>query len=58
MYTERKLKELFKTKKNKEGMIRLIKSNAEAFLPLLQLSLKKTCGLESFLVYRACHQNK
>jgi hypothetical protein len=49
MYTERKLKELFKTKKNKEGMIRLIKSNAEAFLPLLQLSLKKNLWLGELL---------
>ena len=42
MYTEKKLKELFKTKKNKEGLMRFIKSNAEAFSPFLHLSLKNT----------------
>ncbi|MDG1804664.1 hypothetical protein [Flavicella sp.] len=42
MYTEEKLKELFETRKSKEGLMRFIKSNTEAFSPLLQLSLKNT----------------
>jgi len=33
MYTEEKLKELFETRKSKEGLMRFIKSNAEAFSP-------------------------
>ena len=59
MYTEENLKELFETRKNKEGLMRFIKSNPNAFLPLLELSLKNTpdAWKASWLIGHAMSRN-